>query len=219
MYLLITLFIGWITGIIIEVTSKSYDHQSNNLTVAAFFGIAIIIPIIEESVFRCTFPYLFGDLFDDEFYFQLINAVLFGLAHIFNWFLHYNMWKTLYQVVITSVLGWYLIDQHSLKHAMIIHMLYNTLTILVVKIILLIKEWGLESDEKSVALWLSYDKLRPSKSLTNFKQFEELELNVNNSRYVYQDVKLSSLPKEVQISINKYDSIRINKSMQKAKLN
>ncbi|AYV82334.1 MAG: hypothetical protein Homavirus32_2 [Homavirus sp.] len=88
------------------------------------FPLCITIPFIEESVFRCALPTLFGNLW----YFKILNAALFGCIHIANYQIIPSWKLTMYQVVMCMCLGYYLISLDSLVYAILIHIFYNIIT-------------------------------------------------------------------------------------------
>jgi hypothetical protein len=98
------------------VQSVSFsDYKSSILT------MSIIIPIFEEAFFRGI---LKQALVDVPYNYQ-INAVLFGLMHCVNYAITKNVYLTVYNVIATGYLGYYLVQLDGFMYAYLTHALYN----------------------------------------------------------------------------------------------
>ena len=94
--------------------------------------LCILVPIIEESIFRCALPSLFGHYTN----FKLWNAILFSLMHLSN--VHYGLsWKAAIciQLPIAFGFGLYFDSLDNLTLSIIIHVFYDLVTVVTMVII------------------------------------------------------------------------------------
>jgi hypothetical protein len=115
------------TNYLQEKLKRSFIRISWSVMIASFISGCIIFPILEESVFRCASPALFGHY---EWH-AIINPIIFALIHFSNYKLNCSIKLTCYQVFITFLLGCYLMELGSLGEMIITHGIYNFIVITV----------------------------------------------------------------------------------------
>ena len=165
---------------------RSKQPMCTNLKEFVLLWISIISTvIIEESLFRCTLKVLLNDLY----YNKLINASMFGLIHILNYFSTTNTFINQYtrilhcciQSIACMYLGYRIFDLYLL-HAIAIHLLYN---ILMLNMYYFCLRFHNKTSEQSNNILsdkcIFRDKYRRSKSASNLfaKHCEFIRLNSN----------------------------------------
>lgn len=90
-------------------------------TYLIFFSISFITPIIEEFVFRGALKYYLRNIH----YPNIVNGIIFGFAHIGNFYVHKNTFLIFFQIVSIGYLGYYVSQFDSILHACLIHIYYN----------------------------------------------------------------------------------------------
>jgi len=98
--------------------NPNYDKQTALLTILL---ICIIMPLYEEAIFRSVLK----NYLVDVPYNNYINAIVFGLFHISNFIIWKNIGVSLFQVVCTSYLGYYVVQFEKFHHAWLVHCCYN----------------------------------------------------------------------------------------------
>ena len=98
---------------IIDTTWKNIFQQ--------FLAVGIIIPLIEESLFRHTVVYYSSHLS----YHQYLNAFLFGLLHIPNYTL-FGKKIVFFQFINTTIAGYYFVNLNNFTSAFLAHSFYNS---------------------------------------------------------------------------------------------
>src|SRR5690606_24496355 len=126
---------------------------------------SIIMPIYEESVFRCT---LYG-LTYHLYYYKEINAIVFGLYHILNYQFHNNFLITISQCIFTTLLGYYLISINNIVYSILLHSLFNLIIVLLVygKIYILNKQDKNKKNDYKYETPVLKNKFRKCKSMVN----------------------------------------------------
>lgn len=84
-------------------------------------SLAILIPMFEEAFFRGI---LKQALVDVPYNYE-INAALFGLMHCVNYLISKNVYLTIYNVITTGYLGYYVVQFDGFMYAYLTHALYN----------------------------------------------------------------------------------------------
>ncbi len=105
-----------------EIFDKIFDNKFGFW--GAFFKVAIIAPIIEESLFRGIIMHGFMKNYKN-WYSILISAILFSVYHL-------NPWQMSYTFFLGLLLGWIMIRSKSLILCIIIHSLNNLSVLLTV---------------------------------------------------------------------------------------
>lgn len=115
----------------------------------SLLGGIIIIPVIEELIFRGYILGTFGE------YDAVMNVLLFSGMHAFNWVIHKRVTHAVLQVYMTAYLGFfcYQLQVHfaCILYPMMCHILWNGIMLLVIRVI----QRNL-SPEKVFALKLDY---------------------------------------------------------------
>lgn len=113
-----------ICSIFVSIKNANTQFFGMNLhksILSAIFIGGIVLPLYEESIFRSVIKqYLMG--FE---YGNIINALIFGISHGPNYRFHSNHYITLYQIISTSYLGYYVVQFDDFHMAFIVHSLYN----------------------------------------------------------------------------------------------
>ncbi len=86
------------------------------------FAIGLMMPILEEALFRGVLKQYLADYT----YGNIINSLLFGIAHAQN-ILVSDINIVLYQIVCASYIGYYLVELNNFGYAFLIHSGYNIL--------------------------------------------------------------------------------------------
>jgi len=92
--------------------------------VQSVMSICIILPLCEEAIFRSVLKNSF------ENYDMMINVCLFSAIHLVNYFVNYNLFQILIQLINTGILGYLCYNQQSFYMAYFIHSLYNMIIVL-----------------------------------------------------------------------------------------
>lgn len=119
-----------ITSILEFKKGKQYDScgDSNAKYICKLIGLfGLIGPLMEEAIFRSVLKSYLQDIA----YGNYINAILFGLSHGFNYFVHNNAYIITIQMITTSYLGFYVIQFDNFSYAFLTHGLYNTTILLI----------------------------------------------------------------------------------------
>ena len=181
-----------------------------------FFGI--FLPIIEESFFRCTLYSLTNNLN----YYKELNAILFGLVHLTNYF-YFKNWKlVLFQSINNTFVGYYLISLNNIKLAILIHILYN-ISIFIVQIIfsiiyrtkILKNNNDINFNDKNFNdknFYIKHNKFRRSLS-NNDLTLNKFIFNKENDVTEYKIIKSIDIPSKYLYSFNIYDNIKSKKKM------
>ena len=202
-------FYVWIIGFIISLISTTKkDIRLDFLgIIQTFILIGIILPLYEESIFRFVLPHFFGHYE----YFKIVNALLFGLFHTLN--LLYNnvsIKSIVHQVIMTTFLGYYLINLDDFMMCCIFHSMYNIINISITLIIIKIKVYFgiIKSCNTNISShnYIFVDKLRKSKSQNNLIRNYDQRHKIEKSNI--HKVKKNSLPEELQILFTKMDEIK-----------
>lgn len=156
----------------------------------------ILMPLLEESLFRSVCKqYLTGVQYSN-----IINGIIFGLAHIQNYIIHKNKLICLFQVISTSYLGYYLVQYESFMNAFMVHCMYN--------IIIMSSSYGLyyykHRNDKNLDGMLSMDDIINSLRYPIRSVDDGLELHWNDYKYINKN----KINKELLISIEKFDDIK-----------
>jgi len=111
---------SWFITLLEEVMNISYNPQlllqSNDLSflLTLFVGV----PIVEESVFRSTLVAITKSLS----YYQELNAVLYGIVHFWS---PGSFGYRISKVVLSAIMGFYLVKLDNILLAILIHMAFN----------------------------------------------------------------------------------------------
>lgn len=100
---------------------SNLKNTSTNELVKGIYSYGLLIPLLEEALFR----YISNQLFSEFIYCDLISSLLFGLAHIQNYVVNKNKLTILFQIITTSYLGYYIIQFNSFWYGFLIHAYYN----------------------------------------------------------------------------------------------
>lgn len=212
----ISFFVAWLFGIFItakrifctdEVPYLSIRYYS---LVILFCGI--IMPIFEESLFRCSYPVLFGHLFINQFYFKLVNAIAFGLIHLTNYFVTKDIIGTLYQSFLTLFLGWYLIELNSLYDAIIFHIAYNCIGLIIAATMIWIRDRYYPNknilkpyNPNCISVCYNPIRLTRSSSSPNIKGYKRLYDDIRTWKYMVIDIK--DIHPDIKESVVTYENI------------
>lgn len=160
------LLFGFLFGQLVQFYNMKYNKlinlYSQGITFLGCFSAIVVFPILEESVFRCTLPSIFGD----NFYIKIICSIIFGLIHLFNIRIINNWIIIFYQSIITMFLGYYLTTFSSLLYMIIFHSLYNLISIAaLIGMIYIIDPKCMSKTNNMVDMWkysytIKKDKLR-----------------------------------------------------------
>ena len=194
---------GWILWLTISITLIINDKKSlPKFNIFMYFFVilyaTLYAPINEESLFRHTLPYYFGDYA----YFKIINAILFGLMHSINVTITTNIKALVCQVIFATFMGWYFVSLNSFTEALYMHMLVNFVNICAMIFVITILNYRnktsiIINDEEE---YVCYSSLKPSKSCNNIIGKEEKMI----AKFV--DVDKTLIP-----SFNKYKDILFKK--------
>ena len=124
--------ICWLISITLNVGRVIWKKEQidANLNKGLLFLIVVIIPLIEEIVFR---DFLHRNLiYYNVPYPEILNALLFGLAHAGNipYVGDIPIFYNILQIIITSLLGWHLVHLNSVLYGFLFHAVYNLTGIL-----------------------------------------------------------------------------------------
>ncbi len=117
------LFLFGISAIFATVYNlKKLDMQVSIKDIPrTILSYGIVIPLLEESLFRSVLKQYLTELY----YANYINAILFGLLHTTNYMIHKNVLLTIFQVISTTYLGYYVVQYESFLYALLTHSIYN----------------------------------------------------------------------------------------------
>lgn len=163
--------------------------KENEYTVKKILQIlitcGIICPIIEESFFRCSLNNWIGNLY----YSNEINAILFGLLHLTNYYFSNKLVLTIGQFIFTVYFGYVLVQFNNLEMAMLYHCLFNTLSIMITFCLI---------------------KLLKSNTFNNNTNNIDNTNNNTNSKYIIIDtLKRSNSDNTLNMSKKKYNSNKL----------
>lgn len=165
-----------------------------------FVLLCIIIPITEESVFRCTLKQFIDS--------RIINASLFGLVHSINYFSTNNKLGVIYQVCMTSILGYYLSGIGNISYCILIHSLYNMVNMVALYF------YGEKLEKKDILspgnkIFISHDKIRKSKSCINLNSSKFSQSKISDI-YTIPDILIESSKKFYDyLKKNNYKQLKI----------
>ena len=189
------------TDTIIKLSIKNFILQ---IIVAG-----LLFPFVEESVFRSAFPIIFKDMFDNIFYYKLTNAVLFGLVHLANYIVTRNIKETGIQVILTTFLGFYLIECDTLINAIYYHSIYNIIGVCMSTIITYIICKMYPNKVINIVqsgMCISYNPLKKSKSCSDIRYYGKESANIwNIEKNKYHDFDISKKCYDnIRDSLNNY---------------
>ncbi len=195
---------GWILWLIIGITMVIRSNSLPKFNILIYFFVilytTLYAPINEESLFRHTLPYYFGDCA----YFKIINAILFGLMHTMNIAIITDMKVLICQVIFATFMGWYFVSLNSFTEALYMHMLVNFVNTSLMIVIIAILNYRNKTSSTMInefeEEYVCYSSLKPSKSCDNIRGEHEKK----TSKYVTIDKTLIQ-------SFNKYDNILFKK--------
>jgi hypothetical protein len=101
---------------------KQNQYISKMSMLTSFLQVCVAAPLVEESIFRSV---LKNALVNVE-YNNYINAILFGLMHASNYIYNKNIYQCVFQVAITTFLGYICVIQNNFLSSYLIHMGYNS---------------------------------------------------------------------------------------------
>lgn len=188
------------TDTIIKLSIKNFILQ---IIVAG-----LLFPFVEESVFRSAFPIIFKDMFDNIFYYKLTNAILFGLVHLANYIVTRNIKETGIQVILTTFLGFYLIECDTLINAIYYHSIYNIIGVCMSTIIIYIRDkmYPNNSINNPYPFGIGYNPLKRSKSCSDFRYNGKESTNIwkiNKWKYHAIDINKKCYD-NIRDSLNNY---------------
>lgn len=94
-------------------------------TLKTLLLLGTVVPLIEEALFRSVLKNYLNGYFCVK-YANYINAILFGLLHASNYVISKNILITLFQVISTTYLGYYVVQFDNFLYAYLTHAIYNT---------------------------------------------------------------------------------------------
>ena len=115
-------FIGMCCSIT-QMKKVNYQYPGIKNILLMLLMVCGVCPLMEEAVFRHTLKYYMSDLT----YAYYINAILFGLSHSVNYVLTQSISLTVYQIIMTTYLGYYVVQFDNFLYALLTHSLYNFL--------------------------------------------------------------------------------------------
>ena len=183
-----------------------YKDDVPNMSFQSFLGIIFYIgimgPIFEESFFRG----ILYDLTKGYSYYKITNAILFGLIHSTNYPFIGNGNKILIQVLSTFSLGYYLVNIDNVISSIVIHILYNSISIIYMFLLFKMNKKNNGSDRytniKGRRSYIWHHNLKRSKSYN--------DLNILSNRYnntTHTVIKDDDLPEDVRIMCKKFEKI------------
>ena len=86
--------------------------------------LGLVTPLLEEALFRSVLKQYLDGFFCME-YANYINALLFGLVHASNYIISKNILITLFQIISTTYLGYYVVQFENFLYAFLTHATYN----------------------------------------------------------------------------------------------
>ncbi|QKF94754.1 CAAX protease [Fadolivirus algeromassiliense] len=183
----------------IYFTVKTLNEQKVRQTISLkdmlqiIYAYVITMPLLEESLFRSVCKQYLQDIP----YSNIVNGILFGLAHIQNYAVHGSGLITIFQVISTSYLGYYVVQYESFLYAYLLHVYYNLIVVL--------GSYGIyyyqHIDDKitNELPLISINDIRcPSRSVD-----DNARLSFNEYRYIPRDC----IDNELLKSIKKFDEI------------
>lgn len=163
----ILLFVNVCTAFAVQQISIKYFNISTiqtedvigNYTTFQLVSLFILLPLIEESIFRHTLVEFTRDL---SYYVEL-NVVLFSSMHLTNYYVTKSKILSINQAVSLIYPGYYFVKLGNVKHSMIAHFLYN----LSGSIIIFTYSYFTKKDNKLELISTIPVKFKRSKSTTN----------------------------------------------------
>ncbi len=167
------------------------------------FAIGLMMPLLEESLFRGVLKQYLADYT----YGNIINSLLFGLAHAQN-ILVADINIVLYQIVSASYVGYYLVQQDNFGHAFLIHACYNmSCTIITYSYVYYNKDNYVSSD--------NLDEIKIGDIIKTKPLFK---MSIKCPNITRDDMikcggyhKISKVPKEMKKRINKLDDMNFKR--------
>lgn len=188
-----------ITTICILITKTNCQEK---LTLSSFLVLCIIIPFIEESIFRSCLV----TLLDQIQYYKIIISSIFGLMHTYNVFTT-NITTSnstriiigISQSIMTFFLGQFLIEL-SLGYAIISHMIYNCIVVGAYNIQYMIINKLYPSKKTSLNLFSNYRYVSKPK----FKK--SVSTNCIKSTLEIKRIEITKFPDDIKniLQINLY---------------
>lgn len=179
-----------------QVKSKlSKKEMLMAIYVACFIG-----PLLEESLFRSVCKqYLSGIPYSD-----IINGLIFGLAHIQNFIVHNNKYIILFQVLAGSYLGYYVVQFESFIYAFLVHALHNFVIAFGSYVLYYYKH----KDDKNDVNECDLISVTPCE----FNIIKYPIKNIDDSTRLkfgdYKYIKRNKINKELLVSIDKFEAIK-----------
>ena len=174
-----------------NTSRRALMNVKSFLTTLYIVGVAM--PLLEESLFRSVCKqYLAGTPYSDY-----INGLIFGLVHIHNYFLHKNMYITIFQTISTAYLGYYLVQFESFLYAYLIHCLYNiSISTFGYMIIYFVnkEEWDVTAIPMIFCHPTTQDDMLKPKSHSDYKF-----------------IKRNKIPADMLVRIDKFNEIQIKR--------
>ena len=224
----ILLFMNWFVALIISIKyikrteTTDFKNIFRNLLL-----LGIVVPIVEESLFRSTLYSLTNHL---EYY-KMLNAIIFGLHHLSNYFITYDIKFTIVQTIFAFYIGYYLVDLNNILMSMFIHSIYNSSMMIIIYIydyftlndkIDNIDDYDLKTIHpvpiynsnsfKPIRIphCLNYDKLKKSKSVDDLQESSKEEIGEfyyvhPSNRFETKTIYRSILPEDIQESLENYN--------------
>jgi hypothetical protein len=174
-----------------ESLQSKYSNLSLKQWIQTMLVLTVMMPILEESLFRCSLPTIFGNSFN----LRVIYSIMFGLVHVFNYIFTPNINLVGYQVVMTMFLGYYLSTLQTIQYAMFAHGFYN-LIILLCQIAVAYFNGFTQNINNKIDRWGYYyhietSKLKKSTSDTKLcdivKTKKNYEAKLMKFHYIYAD--------------------------------
>ncbi len=163
----------------------------------SFFRMVIIDPIIQESIFRS----MLVTITQSNPYYKEINALLFGVMHILiGRFIKTNIGYYISKVIVSTILGYYLIQLDNIEKAICFHMIFNGCAYFAVKIYSRIFPINFEVVDVFPSEFISYQvrKLKRSNSTSDL-------IGHNKMRYTHKSIKKENIPTDILKSIENFD--------------
>lgn len=108
--------------IVMLVVKRSSFHQTKKKI--RIILTLLILSYVEEIIFR---HYLVNVLlqFFNIYYTKILSSLLFAFIHLFNYKYHYDVYSTIYQVIICYFLGQIFFEFHNFLLCWMSHWIYN----------------------------------------------------------------------------------------------
>jgi hypothetical protein len=210
----IILIINWSVALSISIYLQEYREVYGKMDLKTFgfqlLILAIILPIIEESLFRETLV----NLLKHSLYYKEFITTLFALVHLLNSTIGVSTNKmATCQFVCSIYLGNYLINLDNVGKSIIVHSVYNgsmIITIYVLAKILMKSNDDMKSDKTfddlitspihKQYLHVPYHTLRKSTSIGN-------HMDTKNNYNTGKRIVIDDLTDEVRKSIHNYNDM------------